>query len=158
MLPTPPEEHFAQAALRHYDDAVYLHDDGRLPNADHHYGFSVECALKSLLLRHLNATMAPLKPGGKPSPCPWTPDASGKPKQHKHLPGLWSDVATLVHGRSGSTLAAMLNSSAPFANWDVADRYHGNPPLSLTTVDERKSAAAQILTMHQQTLITGLLQ
>ncbi|MFC7380763.1 hypothetical protein [Sphaerisporangium rhizosphaerae] len=154
----PPEDHFAQAARRHYEDAVYLHDDERLPNADHHYGFSVECALKSLLLRHLNATMAPLKPGGKPSAKPWTLDANGKPRTHGHLPDLWSDVAALAHGRSGGTLAGMLNSSAPFATWDVTDRYHGAPSLSATTMNERKAAAAQILTMHQQTLITGTFQ
>ncbi|WP_146607808.1 hypothetical protein [Spongiactinospora gelatinilytica] len=157
-MPRTPEDHFAQAAHRHYEDAVYLHDDGRLPNADHHYGFSVECALKSLLLRHLNATTAPYKPGGMPVPWPWTRDSSGKPKKHGHLPDLWSEVATLARGRSGNTLAAMLNSSTPFATWDVAHRYHGGPMLSSTTMNERKAAATQILTLHQQTLITGVLQ
>ncbi|SFI12233.1 hypothetical protein SAMN05216275_101245 [Streptosporangium canum] len=150
--PPPQAQNYAQAARRHYDDAVYLHNDGRLPNADHHYGFSVECALKSLLLRYLNATMA--SPNGMPS----TIDASGRPKKHGHLPGIWSDVAILAHGRSGSTLAGVLTASAPFATWDVADRYHGNPPLGTTTVNQRKAAATQILALHEQALIIGVLQ
>ncbi|GAA4205738.1 hypothetical protein GCM10022252_66760 [Streptosporangium oxazolinicum] len=152
------EQHYARAARRHYEDATYLHDDARLPNADHHYGFAVECALKSLLLRYLSATMAPLKPGGKPSLWPWTPGASGKPQKYGHLPEIWSDVAMLVRGRSGSTLAAVLTSTDPFATWDVADRYHGAPSLSTHTMKERKEAAIRILTLHEQAIITGILR
>lgn len=83
----------------------------------------MECALKSLLLRYLNATMASQRAGGRPSPYPWTLDASGKAKKYGHLPDIWSDVAILARGRSGSTLVGVLTASTPFATWDVADRY-----------------------------------
>ncbi|MFC3984161.1 hypothetical protein [Streptosporangium jomthongense] len=114
MPPSSAQDDYAHAALRHYRDAVYLHDDKRLPNADHHYGFAVECALKSLLLRYLNATMIDAR--GRPSHYPWTVDTGGNHTRHGHLPGIWSDVATLLRGRTGSTLGAVLTSSAPFAS------------------------------------------
>ena len=43
------EEDYTAAAKRHWLDADLLKDDERLENADHHYGFAAECALKSTL-------------------------------------------------------------------------------------------------------------
>lgn len=100
MPQIPHEEHYARAGRRHYDDAVYLHEDDRLPNADYHYGFAVECALKSLLLRFTHATMNPRNPGSPPPARPWVPGPDGKAKSFGHLPELWSDVAALLHGRT----------------------------------------------------------
>jgi hypothetical protein len=91
------EGHYAIAGRRHYDDADYLREDGRLPNADYHYGFAVECALKSLLLRYTHTTMNPPKPGDPAlSKPPWIRGADGKRKSLGHLPELWSDVAALL--------------------------------------------------------------
>ncbi|MFF0307123.1 hypothetical protein ACFYSC_06830 [Streptosporangium sp. NPDC004379] len=147
---SPQNQDFTGAARRHYADAVYLHDDGRLPNADHHYGFAVECALKSVLLTFLNATLAG---NGKPS----TSGPEGT-KQYGHLPGLWADVRILLRGRSGSALMTALNAAEPFGTWDVTHHYHGNPPLSATIMSERKTAAHLILALHEQALINGVLQ
>ncbi|MFE2049820.1 hypothetical protein [Streptomyces sp. NPDC059459] len=47
-MPVKSEQHhFAHAATRHYKDAVFPMDAARLPNADHHFGVAVECALSS---------------------------------------------------------------------------------------------------------------
>ncbi|MGH3323648.1 MAG: hypothetical protein ACRDOV_04370 [Streptomyces sp.] len=157
MAETSPQDHYAGAARRHHDDAVYLHDDGRLPNADHHYGFAVECALKSLLLRYLGATLQPKTPGGKPQVKPWVPGSNGKPQFFEHLPHVWSDVAMLLHGRSGSALGSLLQSSQPFASWDVGERYLDGEAVDAAEVTARRAAAHKILLLHQQALTAGVL-
>ncbi|MGW2594430.1 hypothetical protein ACWCXC_29770 [Streptomyces sp. NPDC001515] len=157
MPQTSTEDHFARAATRHHDDAVYLHDGGRLPNADHHFGFAVECALKSVILRYTQVSMNPTKQGRPPSTKPWVPDAAGKPRHFGHLPGLWTDVALLLHGRGGSILSGVLSASAPFDTWAVEDRYLDGAAADEAVVRERRAAAQQILSLHQQALITGVL-
>ncbi|MYW56288.1 hypothetical protein GTY64_33505 [Streptomyces sp. SID8376] len=58
---TLQEDQFAKAATRHFHDADYLHTDGRLPSADHLYGFAAECATKSLLLRFTDVAIGSSK-------------------------------------------------------------------------------------------------
>ncbi|MFH8558229.1 MULTISPECIES: hypothetical protein [Streptomyces] len=157
MPQTSTEDHYARAAIRHHDDAIYLHDDGRLPNADHHFGFAVECALKSVILRYTQVSMNPTKPGKPPSVKPWAPDAAGKPQHFGHLPGLWSDVALLLHGRGGSILSGVLAASEPFDTWAVEDRYLDGAAVADPEVRSRRAAAQQILSLHQQALIAGVL-
>lgn len=149
----PHEEHFARAALRHHRDAKYLHADGRLPNADHLYGFAVECALKSMLLRYLGASMGP-KSNGRPATKPWTPHDQ---KEYGHLPKIWTDVSILAHGRTASKIAAVLSSSMPFRGWDVADRYTDGASISAATVASRQAAAEAVLNLHDQAIISGVL-
>lgn len=157
MTQTSVEDHYASAAIRHHDDAVYLHDDNRLSNADHHFGFAVECALKSAILRHTHASMDPPKPGKPPSKVPWASDASGQPRYFRHLPELWADVALLLHGRTGSILSGVLAASKPFDNWTVDNRYLDGTTVTAAEVGNRRAAAQQILSLHQQALISGVL-
>ncbi|MFF2349429.1 hypothetical protein ACFVVL_06590 [Kitasatospora sp. NPDC058115] len=164
MPRTSKEDHYAYAALRHHNDAVYLHDDGRLPNADHHFGFAVECALKSLMLRYTRVSMDPLQPGGQPATKPYIPRQSGRPKQVGHLPEAWSDTVDvisdatlLLHGRTGSALASILAASAPFATWSVHDRYSDGSSVVETDVRARRAASELILSLHEQALIDGVL-
>ncbi len=42
-------EDYPAAARRHWEDAALLDEAQRRENADHHYGFAAECALKSAL-------------------------------------------------------------------------------------------------------------
>ncbi|WP_157856137.1 hypothetical protein [Actinacidiphila yeochonensis] len=154
------EHHYAHAAERHYRDAVYLHGDGRLPNADYHFGFAVECALKSLLLRFTAATMAPKREGGRPAKAPWVPDpATGRVKhEYGHLPWLAADVALLTHGRSAARLSAVLATLTAFESWTVHQRYLDGAAVSEADVSKRRTVAREILTLHEQALITGRLQ
>ncbi|WP_242426808.1 MULTISPECIES: hypothetical protein [unclassified Streptomyces] len=149
------EHHFAHAALRHYKDAVLLHDGARLSNADHHFGFAVECALKSLLLRFTTATMGP-KPNGKPATKPWSMNPmTGAFQEHGHLPGLTTDVSLLTHGRSAASLTAALAGLSAFATWSVHDRYLDGSAVVEADVRQRRTVAENILALHEQALITG---
>ncbi|MFH8290654.1 hypothetical protein [Streptomyces sp. NPDC018059] len=164
MPQTSKEDHYAGAALRHHNDAVYLYDDGRLPNADHHFGFAVECALKSLMLRYTQVSVAPVKPGGQPTQKPYIPRQSGKPRYIEHLPEAWSDTGDvisdatlLLRGRTGSALSAILSASAPFATWSVHDRYSDGSSVIEADVRARRAASERILGLHEQALIDGVL-
>ncbi|MET7871617.1 hypothetical protein [Streptomyces cyaneofuscatus] len=164
MSQTSKEDHYAGAALRHHYDAVYLHDDGRLPNADHHFGFAVECALKSLMLRYTQVTVAPLRSGGQPTTKPYIPQQAGRPRYIEHLPEAWSDTGDvisdatlLLRGRTGGALSAILSASAPFAAWSVHDRYSDGSSVIEADVVARRAASEQILGLHEQALIDGVL-
>lgn len=154
------EHHYAHAAFRHFKDAVFLHDEARLPNADHHFGFAVECALKSLLLRFTTATMDPRKPGGSPSKSPWVKDpATGKATHsYGHLPWVATDVALLTHGRSATRLSAALTGLTVFDSWSVEERYLDGSDVVEADVRQRRTVAENILGLHEQALITGRLQ
>ncbi len=156
MPQTSDEVHFATAARRHHDDAVYLHDGGRLPNADHHFGFAVECALKSMLLRSKAASMGP-KPNGKTGNKPWVVGSNGQAKELGHLPTLWSEAILQVHGRSGGRLSALLTGSGPFNTWDVGERYLDGTGVVVSDVNARRAASAQVLLLHQQAVHTGVI-
>lgn len=164
MPQTSKEDHYAGAALRHHNDAVYLHDDGRLPNADHHFGFAVECALKSLMLRYTRVSVAPVRLGGEPTQKPYIPQQSGKPRYIEHLPDAWSDTGNvisdatlLLRGRTGSALSVVLAASAPFATWSVHDRYTDGSSVIEADVRARRAASEQIIGLHEQALIDGVL-
>ncbi|MER5736569.1 hypothetical protein ABT117_12960 [Streptomyces sp. NPDC002262] len=151
------EHHFAHAALRHYEDAVLLHDGVRLPNADHHFGFAVECALKSLLLRFTTVSMNP-KPNGKPASKPWSMHpTTGKVQEHGHLPELATDISLLMHGRSASGLSAALTGLSAFATWSVNDRYRDGSDVGEADVRQRRTVAENILALHDHALLTGRL-
>lgn len=157
---TSYEDHYASAAERHYRDADFLHTDGRLPSADYHFGFAVECALKSLMLRFLGATMASKKPGpGKPdNKAPWILDTTtGKPREYGHLPWIQDDLDLLVRGRSATRLAAALGSLSAFDSWSVHERYRDGSSTEAAAVSSRQSAAWGIIDLHQQALLNGRL-
>ncbi|WP_307851987.1 hypothetical protein [Streptomyces sp. b94] len=153
------EHHFAHAALRHYKDAVFLMDGARLPNADHHFGVAVECALKSLLLRFTAVTMDPVKPGGDRSKMPYLRDPkTGKPAhKYGHLPWVATDVALLTHGRTASPLTTALGGLSAFATWSVEHRYLDGSEVVEADVGQRRTVAENLLALHEQALITGRL-
>lgn len=164
MSQTSKEDHYACAALRHHNDAVYLYDGSRFPNADHHFGFAVECALKSLMLRYTRVSVAPLKPGGLPTSKPYIPQQAGKPRYIEHLPEAWtdtgdviSDATLLLHGRTGNALSAILAASTPFATWSVHDRYSDGSSVNEADVRARRAASELILGLHERALIDGVL-
>ncbi|WP_228022915.1 hypothetical protein [Streptomyces acidicola] len=160
MSAVSAEHHYGHAAKRHYGDAIYLQDGGRLPNADYHFGFAVECALKSLLLRFTAATMAPKKQGKPPAKAPWVPDpATGKVShEYGHLPWVAADVGLLTHGRSAARMSAALGSLAAFDSWSVDQRYLDGTSVAEADVLQRRTVAQEILALHEQALITGRLQ
>ncbi|MCZ2526995.1 hypothetical protein [Streptomyces sp. HB2AG] len=140
------------------NDAEYLHTGGRIPNADYHFGFAVECALKSLLLRFLGAKLDPKKPGGKPSLKPWVLDSgTNKPREYGHLPWLEADIALLAHGRAGARFLALLDKLDAFSTWSVSGRYRDGADVDEKAVADRREAARDIMDLHMQALQNGRL-
>ena len=43
------QDHYPEAAVRHYIDGKLLHENNRYDNAMCHYAFSAECAIKALI-------------------------------------------------------------------------------------------------------------
>ncbi|MFI7243262.1 hypothetical protein [Streptomyces qinglanensis] len=149
------EDHFASAAGRHFRDADYLRDDGRLPAADHLYGFAAECATKSLLLRFTDVTMEPKPDEGAPSPKPWAknpdPDHHRQLIEFGHVNELVKEVALLAHGRAGASLHAALEGDLRvFKKWHVKFRYYDGGYAQADVVTRRRTAAQNILTLHEQ--------
>lgn len=146
--------------MRHFEDGDYLYNDGRLPNADYHFGFAVECALKSLLLRFIpGATMAPKRQGRPPAKAPWIPDPiTGKPAhEYGHLPWDAADLALFTRGRSAVRVLTVLGNLTAFATWSVDHRYLDGTAVVAADVAARRTVAKDILTLHQHALITGRL-
>jgi hypothetical protein len=73
---------YAAAAKRHFDDAKHLQAEERLVNADHLYGFSVECALKAILKE---TRILELLPDGRPT----------EKTHRKHADGIWDEFLAL---------------------------------------------------------------
>ncbi len=72
---------FDAAHCRHWDDAEFLFDNERTPNADHLYGVSAECGLKAVM----GALGMEVDARGDPSS-----------KDHKlHVDKLWAAFRTL---------------------------------------------------------------
>lgn len=150
------EEHFASAAERHFHDAEYLRADSRWPNADHHFGFAAECALKSLLLQFTEATMDP-KPNGKTANRPWIRKATGGAHDYGHLPWTETDLAVLAHGQLGSQLLTALSDHLDaFEHWSEQDRYLHCEHITEESVAALREATQAILTLHQDAPITGI--
>ncbi|MEV4936770.1 hypothetical protein [Streptomyces zaomyceticus] len=145
-------EQYASAAERHYFDGDFLHGDGRLPNADYHFGFAVECALKSLMLRYLGATMGP-KPNGKFAKGPWSLGEDGKAQEYSHMPKFIDGIRLLAEGRAGARLTTALDALSAFDRWSVDQRYLDGSDADPTTVESRRAVAYDIIDLHQLALL-----
>jgi hypothetical protein len=152
----PIEDHYASAAQRHFKDGAFLHDDGRLPNADHHYGFAAECALKSLLLRLApEVSMGPKKPGKPAAKKPWLPDPNDPNRTIDlgHVQDMVGVLPLLLRGRAGAALLAGLGRHPDeFLSWDESERYTDGSGVLEATVVRRRLAAEVIVKLHNQQL------
>lgn len=142
-MPTPD---FKAAARRHGRDARYLLDDRRWPNADHLAGLAAECGLKAILQGWLGASL------NVKDILVWGP--SGKELRF-HVNKLWAELPLILSGRSGPALAALVAGSAPFATWDVADRYSGDNAITEQDARGHVSKAEEIVRVLNQAELTG---
>lgn len=95
-----PEDYHA-AAIRHFQDASTLRDNGRLDNAGHLIGFSAECAIK-YRIDSLGV--------GERSPA-------------QHLPDILVAARKRLGGRVNYASMFDLLKSSIFADWAVDHRY-----------------------------------
>ena len=121
-------ENYNDAAVRHWEDAELLIENERLENADHHYGFAAECALKTVL-RSLNRF---------------------KEDEHrKHINVLWNKMQATAFQRHFPGLARILSSKNHFEDWDVEQRYYANKYTTDDAVQAHRNCAKRLLVASQ---------
>ena len=102
---------YAQAAMRHFDDAEYLLKQGRTANAGQLLGFHAECGLKALLVA---LGMAVDKDGSLQKP------------YREHINRLQPLITSVLHQASGRRAArylSMMPNLAAFSDWHTDHRY-----------------------------------
>jgi hypothetical protein len=129
-------------------DAEFLHEHSRPENADHLAGFAAECALKALIAGFLDGHV-------DQDDLVVHPD-TGKPIR-KHVNTLWPEMAVIVQSRSANSLVPLL-ATAPFADWEVNERYSDGSHLSAETVASHLTAARDVVAVLEQAHIDGVLQ
>lgn len=104
-------EDYESSAIRHYEDAVTLRDEGRLDNAGHLIGFAAECAIKFNIANLRPQQNAP----------------------HGHLPDLLLAARKHMGQRSGYIAMHQLLKGDVLAGWAVNRRYE---PTGNTSEEE----------------------
>ena len=122
-------ENYAEAALRHWKDAQLLEEGNCVENADHHYGFAAECAIKKVLIVHPSYAQGGIL------------DLSYK----KHINILWGKVKLQSIQKTAPMLLAVLNSPNQFLDWDVDQRYAPNGTISSRAKQIHKQAASRLM-------------
>ncbi|MDD5330599.1 MAG: hypothetical protein PHX38_11365 [Sulfuricella sp.] len=122
-------ENYADAALRHWKDAELLEQENRIENADHHYGFAAECAIKKILIE-----------------LPAFSKKQGLENSYKeHVNVLWDKVNYQNLQKSYPTLSAILKSANPFLDWHVNQRYLADGGITRATMEPHKNSAKRLL-------------
>lgn len=126
---------FRAAAERHYKDGELLSDQGRLPGADHFFGFAAECAIKATLeaagLLNLDARNMPNRPFDQ------------------HCPGIWDQYA-IAHGGHATLSRLPLPQNNPFqGTWHISDRYAGEGAVDVHALAAHQSGAHEALKIMQ---------
>jgi HEPN domain-containing protein len=116
-------EDFTASAERHWKDAELLDEEQRWENADHHYGFAAECALKSAL------------------------QAMGafREDHRKHINVLWNKMQATAFQRRFPGLTRLLAGSNRFADWDVEQRYEADGAVNEDTIRAHRESARRLL-------------
>lgn len=134
---------FCQAAKRHLDDAVFLNNNKRLPNADQLYGLAAECALKAVVV----GLGAQTDRGGDLTP-PF----------RVHAKEMWVGYETFLSGRTGQRYLAPLAGfdGNPFDDWRVDQRYAPAEELSGGSLFRHARAARACATALQRAITDGV--
>ena len=134
---------FKDAHCRHWADAETLFRNSRWANADHLYGFSVECGLKAVMAK-LGMQL----------------DSFGSPKEFKyrtHVNSLWPKFQVFAQGRGGSWFVTNLPKGEPFANWTEHDRYAHQQYITESETVAHRDAANKVLNILKNARMMGLL-
>lgn len=142
---------FAVAARRHHGDAEFLFTDQRHVTADHLAGLAAECGLKAIFLRYGGATLNQVD-----KPVLVTPD-TGKEKALGHVDKLWNELPLIIQGRSAPLFTTLIARPAPFATWDVSDRYSDGTTITAECAEQHLDVSRQILGLLEQAEREGTL-
>lgn len=117
-------ENYQEAAVRHWEDAELLNGQNRPENADHHYGFAAECALKWALRSIGNLR---------------------EEEHRKHINVLWDRMRVTRYHRHFPNLAKLLSGPNRFADWDVEQRYYGDGAITREALRLHRQFARRLL-------------
>ena len=132
---------FRDAADRHWEDAGYLFADKRLANADHLFGLSAECALKSVM-QGLGMSLVNNSKPVAPYAC--------------HINILWVEFIAFAHNRGGAKYATKIDGSPnPFDDWDVNQRYAHRSIVTETKANKHQQAAETTMIILQSAILDG---
>ena len=130
---------FANAHIRHWQDAEFLFLAGRWANAGQLYGLSAECGLKAVMVAN-----------GLPV------DATGSPKGHKkHIDELWGKFLGFFQGRQAGPLLHHLPQSNPFALWSISNRYANSVHFNKQAVASHRTAAWEVRIFYLHFKVNG---
>ena len=117
-------EDFTAAAKRHWADAGLLAENERRENADHHYGFAAECALKFALQE-----MGYFR------------------DEHRrwHIEVLWNKLRATAFQKGFPGLVGPLSADNPFADWHVDQRYQRDGAVTEEAMRKHQHYARRLL-------------
>lgn len=122
-------ENYSDAAFRHWKDAQLLERENCVENADHHYGFAAECAIKKVLV--VLPAFSNLGVLGK--------------SYKEHINILWGKVSHQSLQKSYPGLFAVLKTTSHFSDWDVNQRYSADGEISKAAMESHKKSASRLL-------------
>jgi len=132
---------FFDASKRHYNDAKFLQNDNRLPNAAQLFGFAAECGMKALIEKISGQSL--------------------DLKYYKHVDGLIKllpSLSTLANGRMAGTYLAMISGFNAFGTWTTHHRYMSETDIPLADLPTWAAASAEVQKMLQQAQLDGVLK
>ncbi|MBH2020731.1 MAG: hypothetical protein I8H91_14640 [Burkholderiales bacterium] len=122
-------ENYSDAAFRHWKDAKLLEKENCVENADHHFGFAAECAVKKVLVE-----------------LPAFKNAGMLEKSYKeHINILWEKVSHQSLQKSYPALFAILRAANSFSDWNVNQRYSEDGEITKAMMESHKKSASRIL-------------
>lgn len=136
---------FRDAAERHFEDAGYLEAGNRPANADHLFGLSAECALKTVMQ---GLGMA-LRSDGAPDQ-----------KQYRvHINHIWGEFAAFSQNRSGAKYSSYIDPmNNSFSDWDVSQRYCHRNDITSDMLTRHKEGAEQTKQMLDTAILDGVVK
>ena len=117
-------EDYPAAAKRHWQDADLLQKAHRRDNADHHYGFAAECALKSALQ--------------------YIGDFKDEHRRW-HIEVLWNKMQPTKFKDGFPGLVSPLSATNPFSDWHVNQRYNADGTVSEQAIRNHEYWARRLL-------------
>jgi hypothetical protein len=135
---------FLDAHRRHWEDAELLHDHARRASADHLYGVSAECGLKSLML-------------ALGMPFDDSKDQPQRQKDRKHADGIWMRYDSYRYQHFSGTRYSLPPAGNPFYDWAVSQRYANRAHFDKTRVNSHRQATALVRKLVRKATWDGLI-
>ncbi|KUL20235.1 hypothetical protein [Chlorobium limicola] len=132
---------FRDAHNRHWEDAELLKGESRLPNADHLYGVSAECGLKSLMVS-FGMPMSADKPSNR--------------EDRIHADGIWIRFDAYRAGYPQGTNFTLLSQNH-FSDWSVNDRYAHRADFDSMRLERHRAGAEEVRALIRKAEMDGVL-